>query len=198
MGPGRERAGFELLHAPADGAGSLRVLLVGHAGERRFFERDGIYDDPATGTGYPDNAERFLFFSRAALEGLKSLGQRVDMLHAHDQQAAWTPCLVRTHEARAAVFRDTATVFTIHNLGYQGIYDPWVLGLAGFPRAPVPRRQPVRVLGPGELHEGRPGLRRPALDREPALRPGDAAGRTSTASGSRACCAGAARTCAAS
>jgi starch synthase len=40
---------------------------------------------------------------------------------------------VRTHEQRARVFRGTATVFTIHNLGYQGIYDPWVLGLAGFP-----------------------------------------------------------------
>jgi starch synthase len=132
-GLAHERATFELLRAPVAGAGSLRVLLVGHAGERRFFERAGIYDDPATGTGFPDNAERFLFYARAALEGLKALGRRVDVLHAHDQQAAWAPCFVRTHEARAAVFRDTATVFTIHNLGYQGIYDPWVLGLAGFP-----------------------------------------------------------------
>ena len=137
----RERAAFELLHAPrvpaaggGDGAaGSLRVLLVGHVGERRFFERPGIYDDPATGAGYADNAERFLFFARAALEGLKMLGQRVEVVHAHDQQAAWAPCFVRTHEARAEVFAGTATVFTIHNLGYQGIYDPWVLGLAGFP-----------------------------------------------------------------
>ncbi len=132
-GLAHERATFELLRAPVEGAGSLRVLLVGHAGERRFYERDGIYDDPATGTGYPDNAERFLFYARAALEGLKALGRRVDVLHAHDQQAAWAPCFVRTHEARAKVFAGTATVFTIHNLGYQGIHDPWVLGLAGLP-----------------------------------------------------------------
>jgi starch synthase len=142
-GLGRERARFEVLRPPADAgsAGSLRVLLVGHAGERRFFDRPGVYDEPATGAGYADNAERFLFFARAALEGLKALGDPVDVLHAHDQQAAWAPCFLRTHEARAAVFRDTATVFTIHNLGYQGIYDPWVLGLAGFPtqlHAPSP------------------------------------------------------------
>ena len=134
-GMGRERARFELLHSPfrAEAAGSLRVLLVGHAGERRFFERPGIYTEPATGAGYADNAERFLFFARAALEGLKALGEPVDLLHAHDQQAAWVPCFVRTHEKRARIFRNAATVFTIHNLGYQGIHDPWVLGLAGFP-----------------------------------------------------------------
>ncbi len=134
-GMARERAGFELLHAPSGGgAGSLRVLLVGHEGERRFFDRPGVYDEPATGSGYADNAERFLFFARAALEGLKALGHPVDVVHAHDQQAAWAPCFIRTHEARAHVFRGAATVFTIHNLGYQGIYDAWVLGLAGFPR----------------------------------------------------------------
>ena len=128
-------ARYERLRPPAaSGGGSLRVLLVGHAGARRFFDRPGVYDAPDTGAGYADNAERFLFFVRAALEGLKALGEPVDVLHAHDQQAAWAPCYVRTLESGARVFRRTATVFTIHNLGYQGIYDPWVLGLAGFPK----------------------------------------------------------------
>jgi starch synthase len=130
-GMGRELARFELAQPRTGGP---RVLLVGHAGERRFFDRAGVYDEPHTGGGYPDNAERFLFFARAALEGLIRLGERVDILHAHDQQAAWVPCFARTHEAQAPVFAGTATVFTIHNLGYQGIHDPWVLGLAGFPR----------------------------------------------------------------
>ena len=75
------------------------MLLVDHLGERRFFDRAGIYDDPGSGAGYPDNGERFLFFARAALEGLKRLAAPVDVLHAHDHQAAWTPCFVRTHEA---------------------------------------------------------------------------------------------------
>jgi starch synthase len=128
-GMARETAKFTLREDPETG---LRVLLVGHAGERRFFDRSGLYDDPATSEGYPDNPERFLFFSRAALEGLARLGERFDVVHAHDHQAGWVPCLLRTHLATELAFGETATVFTIHNLGYPGITDAWVLGLAGF------------------------------------------------------------------
>jgi starch synthase len=140
-GLGREPAGFELLVPGADrngvarepaGSGSLRVLLVEHLGERRFYDRPGIYDDPERGS-FPDSSERFLFFCRAALEALASLGP-FDIVHAHDHQAAWVPCFARTHFAGEAAFASAATVFTIHNLGYQGIHDPWVLGLAGFGR----------------------------------------------------------------
>jgi starch synthase len=127
-----EPARFEVFEAPATGGGSLRVLAVGHAGARAFFDRPGVYDDPKTGEGYSDNAERFLFFCRAALEGLERIGERFDILHAHDHQAAWAPCFVRTHEAFELAFDGIATVMTIHNLGYQGIYDSWVLALAGF------------------------------------------------------------------
>jgi starch synthase len=126
-----EPARFQIAESPG---GELRVLLVGHAGERRFFDRPGIYDDPATREGHPDNAERFLFFCRAAVEGLKGFGETFDVLHAHDQQAAWAPCFLRTHEADEPGFASTATVFTIHNLGYQGIVDPWLLSVAGFSR----------------------------------------------------------------
>lgn len=129
-GMGAEPARYDLAEPP--GGRGPRVLLVVHDGERCFFDRPGIYDDPRTGEGYPDNAERFLFFSRAALLGLAHLATPIDVLHAHDQQAAWMPCFVRTHEAQAAAFAGAATVFTVHNLGYQGIVDPWVLGLAGF------------------------------------------------------------------
>ena len=129
-GMGREPARFE---RATDPSGRLDVLVVHHAGERRFFERPGIYDDPATGEGYPDNPERWLFFCRAALEGIQLLGERFDMLHAHDHQAAWAPCFVRTQVADTHAFRDIATLFTIHNLGYQGLTDAWVLGLAGIP-----------------------------------------------------------------
>jgi starch synthase len=134
-GMGHERASFRLLTPAADnGEQGPRVLLVGHEGERRFFDRPGVYDDPGIGEGYPDNGERFLFFARAALEGVKRLGEPVDVVHAHDHQGAWVPCFVRTHEAGNPAFARTATVFTVHNLGYQGIHDPFVLGLAGFGR----------------------------------------------------------------
>ncbi|HKQ57859.1 MAG TPA: glycogen/starch synthase [Candidatus Eisenbacteria bacterium] len=141
-GLGREPAGFELLEpagnngaeSGAAGTGTYRVLLVEHLGDRRFFDRDGIYDDPVRGHSFPDGAERFLFFARAALEGLAHLGEPIDILHAHDHQAGWVPCFARTHLAGEPAFARCATVFTIHNLGYQGIHDSWVLGLAGFGR----------------------------------------------------------------
>src|SRR4029450_6662367 len=75
-GMGKEPATFELLQSP-DGEGP-RILLVDHAGARRFFDRPGIYDAPETRQGYADNAERFLFFSRAALAGFERLGERAD------------------------------------------------------------------------------------------------------------------------
>jgi len=135
-GMGHEPAVFRLLSpaSPPAGGGRLRVLLVDHVGERRFFDRPGVYDDPASAEGYPDNGERFLFFARAALQGLARLDGPWDVIHAHDHQAAWAPCFVRTHESDTPAFATAATVFTIHNLGYQGIHDPFVLGLAGFGR----------------------------------------------------------------
>ena len=56
-GMANEKASFAFLEAPPfPGGGSLRVLTVGHDGERKYFDRAGIYDDPATGEAYPDNA----------------------------------------------------------------------------------------------------------------------------------------------
>jgi starch synthase len=130
-GVGHEPASFELFEP---GPRVPRVLVVRHDGARRFFDRPGIYDDPNQGHGYGDNAERFLFFCRAAFAGLEHLGLPVDVLHAHDHQAAWIPCFARTHEAGSRLLERVATVFTLHNLGYQGIYDAFVLGLAGFSR----------------------------------------------------------------
>jgi starch synthase len=130
-GIGHEPATFAIAESPG---AELRVLLVDHAGERKFFDRPGLYDDPRTREGHPDNPERFLFFARAALEALKGFGERFDVLHAHDHQAAWLPCFVRTHDADEPAFANVATVFTIHNLGYQGIVDAWLLSVAGFSR----------------------------------------------------------------
>ncbi|MFM8558959.1 MAG: glycogen/starch synthase, partial [bacterium] len=67
-GVGHEPARFAIAEGPLD---QPTVLLVEHAGDRRFFARAGFYDDPVTHEGYPDNPERFLFFTRAALEAVK-------------------------------------------------------------------------------------------------------------------------------
>ena len=124
----REPARVESVRAEVDG---VEVLLIGHGGERRFFDRPGVYNDPETGQGWNDNAERYLFFCRAAVEWLRQMDRRPDIVHAHDHQAGWVAALIRMSEGGGAAFHDTGTVFTIHNLGYQGIHDAFVLGLAG-------------------------------------------------------------------
>ncbi len=85
----------------------------------RFFDRNGIYGDDAG--DYPDNFTRFLFFQRAALEYARRNDLRFDIVHGNDWQTALVPLLMRT-DPFAAHFAGTRTVFTIHNLGYQGIF----------------------------------------------------------------------------
>jgi starch synthase len=91
-----------------------------------FFDRDGLYGSP-TGD-YPDNAERFALYSRAVLEAAKILGPP-EVFHCHDWQTALIPVLLRTSYEGDPVFRETGTVFTIHNMGYQGLFDPDILPL---------------------------------------------------------------------
>src|SRR5207249_11035937 len=59
----------------------------------RYFDRDALYGPP--GGDYPDNAERFAFFCRAALEWLRRLDPPPDVLHVHDWQAALAPAFLR-------------------------------------------------------------------------------------------------------
>jgi starch synthase len=82
-----------------------------------YFDRDGLYGTPAG--DYPDNASRFVFLARAALELLRQLG-RPDVIQAHDWQAGLVPIYVKTLYAEA--FAGTRSVFTIHNLAYQGVF----------------------------------------------------------------------------
>ncbi len=95
-----------------------------------YFDRDGIYGTIAG--DYPDNAERFALFSRAVLEASKILGVP-HVFHCHDWQSALIPVMLRTLYAADPAFRDVATVFTIHNMGYQGLFPPDTLPLLMLP-----------------------------------------------------------------
>jgi starch synthase len=95
-----------------------------------FFDRDALYGTPAG--DYPDNAERFALYSRAVLEAAKILGPP-DIFHCHDWQSALVPILLRNIYAADPVLRDAATVFTIHNMGYQGLFPPDTLPLLMLP-----------------------------------------------------------------
>jgi starch synthase len=95
-----------------------------------YFDRDAIYGTAAG--DYPDNAERFALFSRAVLEASKILGVP-HVFHCHDWQSALVPVMLRTFYAADPAFRDVATVFTIHNMGYQGLFPPDTLPLLMLP-----------------------------------------------------------------
>jgi starch synthase len=85
----------------------VRTLFVDHPA---YFDRDHPYG--TGGTDYPDNAARFAFLGRAALAWAQQASPPYDVLHAHDWQAGLVPVLHRG-----------STVFTIHNLAYQGLFD---------------------------------------------------------------------------
>ena len=85
-----------------------------------YFDREFLYGAPDG--DYTDNAERFVFFSRAALELLRR--KPVDIVHGHDWQAALAVVFLKTQASRYAETAAAKTVFTIHNLGFQGIFGP--------------------------------------------------------------------------
>jgi starch synthase len=95
-----------------------------------YFDREALYGTPAG--DYPDNAERFALFSRAVIEASKILGVP-NVFHCHDWQSALVPVMLRTLYAEDPAFREVATVFTIHNMGYQGLFPPDTLPLLTLP-----------------------------------------------------------------
>lgn len=87
-----------------------------------YFDRDGLY-----GTGdadYGDNCERFVFFCRGTLESVIHLSPtwRPQIIHANDWQTGFIPVYLRTLYRDHPVLSSLATVFTIHNLAYQGVF----------------------------------------------------------------------------
>jgi starch synthase len=108
---------------------SVRVFLIGI---NYYFDREGIYLDSATGLDYPDQADRWIAFQRAALEFVRVALSPVDILHCHDHQAALIPGYVRKLYSGHPGFSRTRTVLTIHNMGYQGIFPPSAMAKSGF------------------------------------------------------------------
>jgi len=96
-----------------------------------FFARDNFYGDRAG--DYPDNAERFAEFARAAIE-VARLFFPAEVIHCHDWQAALLPVFLRTVYAADPAFAQVATVLTVHNLGYPGLFPRGTLERVGLPK----------------------------------------------------------------
>jgi len=99
----------------------IPVYMVENA---KYFDREGIYM-------YPDDADRFIFYCRAALEALKHLEWQPDVIHCHDWHTAIVPNWLKTVYQGDPFFADIVAVYTIHNLAYQGIFGYRVLESAG-------------------------------------------------------------------
>ncbi len=105
----------------------VRYFLVS---DPEFFDRDNLYGDKSG--DYPDNAERFAEFSRVAIEFAKRVWLP-EVIHCHDWQSALVPVLLRTQHKDDPVMRSLPVVFTIHNLGYQGLFPYSDLRKIGLP-----------------------------------------------------------------
>ncbi len=96
---------------------AVEVYFLDH---ESYFGRDGIYGSKAT-PDFADNPERFAFLCRAAFALCRKLEWYPDIMHSHDWPSALVPVYLRAEDQRDR-FAKTASVLTIHNLGYQGVY----------------------------------------------------------------------------
>lgn len=104
---------------------SVPVYFVQHDG---YYDREALYQ---TREGdYPDNAERFAFFARAVLEMIRPLDFLPEIYHCNDWQTGLVPTYLRTALQGVRELQTTGVLFTVHNLGYQGLFGPEALASA--------------------------------------------------------------------
>jgi starch synthase len=125
IGTRHEEARLFRVSGPATGP---RVLFLEHL---EYFNRHGIYGEGVT--DYPDNHLRFAFFALAAMTALPRVVQGPVLLHAHDWHTALAPVYLRTLPGQAQVARNTTTVVSVHNPGFQGHFGPEVMPEIGLP-----------------------------------------------------------------
>lgn len=107
---------------------NLTVYLVV---KEEYFDRANLYGTAER--DYEDNADRFLFFAKSVVETLRLADLQADIVHAHDWPAALVPLLLRAAERRHGLTLAMRTVFTIHNIAFQGIFPSRVFARTNLP-----------------------------------------------------------------
>lgn len=110
----------------------IQTYFLYHEG---FFKRDGLYTSPSTKKDYQDNDERFIFFNRGVLETLKQLGWKPDIIHCHDWMSALIPAYLKLMYKNDPFFKGTKTIYTVHNLAYQGAFHKSALQKSKLPES---------------------------------------------------------------
>ncbi|MGB2957333.1 MAG: glycogen synthase GlgA [Bacteroidota bacterium] len=121
----------------------------------KFFARSGIYVHPETRKDYPDNDERFTFFSRSVFEILKKMGWSPDIIHCNDWQTALVPAYLKTVYGGDPLFKHTRTVLTVHNMAYQGVFPKDSFAMTNLPPEMLSEKG---VLASGKLNFLKTGL----------------------------------------
>jgi starch synthase len=108
-----------------------RNLLIYFLKRDEFFDRSGLY---GTSEGdYFDNPERFILFTRGILQLSKLIDFQPDIIHCHDWQTSLVPVYLKSLYKNDSFFRQTRTIFTIHNLAYQGVFSKEYMDVSGLP-----------------------------------------------------------------
>ena len=94
-----------------------------------YYDRESLYGEQ--GNDYSDNCERFVFFSRSVLEAIRLLDLQPDIVHANDWQTGLIPALLKIEYASNPIYENIASLITIHNLAYQGIFPAEQMTLTG-------------------------------------------------------------------
>jgi starch synthase len=94
-----------------------------------YYDRPELYRE--AGQDYNDNCERFVFFCRAVMESVRLLGGNFDIIHGHDWQCGLIPAYLRIEYQHTHGYENLASVFTIHNMSYQGVFWHWDMLLTG-------------------------------------------------------------------
>ena len=97
---------------------NVTMWLVGHD---EYFNRHGLYGE--NGQDFEDNCQRFTFFCRSVLESIRLLELAPDLIHVNDWQTGLIPALLKCEYHQNPVYKNIASLITVHNLAYQGSYD---------------------------------------------------------------------------
>jgi len=114
---------FDIYRTSLPGSKNVNVFLIAN---RYYFSADEVYQGP-------DLAEQAIFFSSAVLEAIKKLDFHYDIIHVNDWQTALIPVYLKSIYKNDEKLSKIASVLTIHNLGYQGIFEPSYMKFAGLP-----------------------------------------------------------------
>ncbi|MFA3782076.1 glycogen synthase GlgA [Melioribacteraceae bacterium 4301-Me] len=98
-----------------------------------FGSRHSLYADPLSGEDFPDNDERFILLAKSVFELIQKLGWTPDLIHCNDWQCGLVPAYLKTKFKDHPLFTSIKTLFTIHNLSFQGIFPHSTFAKTGLP-----------------------------------------------------------------